>query len=130
MTRFVLESVAGNPDIMQAELMEYDRDIINEMKSVEEDTTQNLETYKIHLSIENLYHFIWHRFADDIIEESKPILRGEDAAAKASRQRLLYELLISSLKQLHPFMPFVTEAIWQSLPHKESEMLMVASWPR
>ncbi|MDE2020443.1 MAG: class I tRNA ligase family protein, partial [Patescibacteria group bacterium] len=61
--------------------------------------------------------------------ESKPILKGNDTNAKASRQRALYTMLTTSLKLLHPFMPFVTEEIWSSLPQKDAELLMVAPWP-
>jgi valyl-tRNA synthetase len=76
-----------------------------------------------------LYQFAWRRFADEILEESKPIVNGEDAVAKASRQYILNEILMTLLKLLHPFMPFVTETIWQELPQKDSDLLMVATWP-
>jgi valyl-tRNA synthetase len=127
--RFVLESTADS-DFMDAPLTSYDQDLMNELKAATDDTTANLDNFKFHLAGENLYHFVWHRFADDIIEESKPILKGEDLDEKRSRQRVLYQYLITSLKQLHPFMPFVTEAIWQELPHTDTKLLMVSHWPR
>ena len=65
-----------------------------------------------------------------MLEESKQILQGNDESAKKSRVRTLYEALLSQLKLLHPFMPFVTEEIWQALPEKETELLMVAKWPK
>jgi valyl-tRNA synthetase len=68
-----------------------------------------------------------------ILEESKGIINGEDGGARYARQHVLQTCLITVLKLLHPFMPFVTEAIWQNLPPHtrkgEREMLMVASWP-
>ena len=83
------------------------------------------------LASEKLYHFVWDYFASTFIEESKPLLAGADASTRASRQQLLSEYLVSSLKLLHPFMPFVTETIWQELPEhmKDSDLLMVAKWP-
>lgn len=127
--RFVLESTADS-DFIDAPFTSYDQDLMNELRAAADDTTANLDNFKFHLAGENLYHFVWHRFADDIIEESKAILKSEDLDEKRSRQRVLYEYLTVSLKQLHPFMPFVTEAIWQELPHTDAELLMIAPWPR
>ena len=81
------------------------------------------------MAAEKLYHYVWHTLADKIIEESKPILAGSDVAAKESRAALLLSLLTQVLKLLHPFMPFVTEEIWQSMPTKDAKFLMVAKWP-
>jgi valyl-tRNA synthetase len=89
-----------------------------------------MEKFQFHLASEKAYHYIWHELADKILEESKGTLQGEDADAKAMRQHTLYTCLTTSLKLLHPFMPFVTETIWQELPQKESDFLMVASWPK
>ena len=74
---------------------------------------------------ENLYHYFWHTFADKILEESKVKLANEKT--KASAQLMLKTILETSLKLLHPFMPFVTETIWQ-LDHKD--LLMIEKWPR
>lgn len=126
--RFVLENIESI-DVLQAEYLPYDADLIKEMSYVIADTQQSMDNYRFYLAAENLYHFLWNRFASEIIEESKAILKSEDPAERYSRQRLLYELLITSLKLLHPFMPFVTEAIWQRLPKKDAEILMVAKWP-
>ena len=82
------------------------------------------------LAAEMVYHFVWDHFASQVIEESKPLLE-QGGPVRASRQRLLHHYLVTSLKLLHPFMPFVTEAIWQELPKdmKDTDILMVASWP-
>ena len=93
------------------------------------EVTEHLNNSRYHLASEKLYHYVWHEVADKILEESKPILQGDDAEAKLSRQRALYEILTTSLKMLHPFMPFVTEEIWQHLPEKETGLLMIAEWP-
>ena len=93
------------------------------------DITKDLDSFKFHTASEAIYHYMWDTLASEIIEESKPILAGADVAAKASREKLLYTLLSESIKTLHPFMPFVTEAIWEVLPEKETPLLMVAAWP-
>jgi len=108
---------------------ERDASILAMLSSITEEVTKDLEHFRYHLASEKLYHYIWHEVADKILEESKPILAGNDAGAKASRQHALYEVLTTSLKLLHPFMPFVTEEIWGHLPEKETELLMVAEWP-
>ena len=78
-----------------------------------------------------MYHYIWHQLADTVLEESKEILSGSDAGALRARQAVLATCLTTSLKLLHPFMPFVTEAIWQELPPqmRDAPLLMVAAWP-
>jgi len=80
------------------------------------------------MAAEKLYHYVWHEFAAVILEDSKPILLGEDALAKASRAATLRYLLRNVLILLHPFMPFVTEEIWQNMPDTTG-YLMTTSWP-
>lgn len=106
-----------------------ERELLEQIETLAKDVTEDIEAYRLYLASEKLYHYVWHELADKILEESKPILNGEDAAAKASRQALLLALLDRSLKLLHPFMPFVTEEIWQSMPTKDSRFLMTAKWP-
>ncbi len=102
---------------------------IDRMTAVIAEITKHMDAREYHLASEKAYHFVWHEFADKLIEESKPFIQGDDAGAKYARQNLLYIYLLNSLKILHPFMPFVTETIWQQLPLKESDFLMVARWP-
>jgi valyl-tRNA synthetase len=134
-TRFVLESTMANPDAgtqdfdSKAELAADDAEKVREANRLAAEMSKNIDGFRLDLAADAVYHFVWHRFADEIIEESKAVLKGDDAAAKASKQRMLYELLVISLKLLHPFMPFVTEAIWQQLPQKDCDCLMVAKWP-
>jgi valyl-tRNA synthetase len=124
-TRFVLESgfVAEKPS-----LTEVDQRLLDQLDLTIKDVTDDFENYRFHLASEKLYHYLWDEFAAVIIEESKEIIaKGGDAAE--SRKWLLSHALATSLKMLHPFMPFVTEAIWQKLPRKDSDLLMVAKWP-
>jgi len=93
------------------------------------DVTKDMEAYRLYLAAEKLYHYAWDTFAAEILEESKQIFKEDDEQAVESRKQFLYETLLILLRGLHPFMPFVTEEIWQSLPQKESAILMVARWP-
>ncbi len=124
--RFVLESYQG--DSLTRTLIENDGELIREVNRMAAEVTLDIENFKFHLASEKLYHYVWHRFADEIIEQSKPILKKNDASSE-SRAATLYILLTTSLKLLHPFMPFVTEAIWREMPRKETDLLIVAKWP-
>ncbi|HYF13107.1 MAG TPA: class I tRNA ligase family protein [Candidatus Paceibacterota bacterium] len=123
-TRFVLEQ----PYDLQATLTENDKKLWDEFETLAKDVTKDFQEYRLYLAAEKLYHYLWDRLAAEILEESKPILKGNDARAKASRARLLVMLLSNTLKLLHPFMPFITEEIWSSMPEKK-ELLMIESWP-
>lgn len=132
-TRFVLSSLTDADVSKKPELASGDQAILGRLEEVTKEVTEDMDGYQLHLAAEKAYHYVWHELADKILEESKPILNGEDANAKRSRQYALRACLVTSLKLLHPFMPFVTEAIWQNLPSpvrdSERELLMVASWP-
>lgn len=127
-SRFIFENTEGAD--RNAPLTEADQAHRAECTAIVADVTTDLESYRYYLAGEKLYHYVWHRLADEILEESKSILTGSDAAAKASRQALLLSLLNTSLRLLHPFMPFVTEEIWAHLPKEEHDLLMVAAWPK
>ncbi len=126
-TRFVLENTQDFDPT--AELASLDINALKSNNLIAQDLSKHLDDFRLDLAGGVLYQYIWKYFADEFIETSKPILSGTDMYAKASRQRALHESLITLLKLLHPFMPFVTETIWQNLPEKESGMLMVADWP-
>ena len=84
---------------------------------------KDMDSYKFHLAAENLYHYFWHTFADKIIEKTKPRLESSGNDAE-SASYILHKILNDSLKLLHPFMPFVTETIWQEL-YDGKKILMV-----
>lgn len=92
------------------------------------DVTKDIDEHRIYLAAEKLYHYAWDTLAADLIEDSKRVFAGTDEAAQASRRTLLRSLLEDLLKLLHPFMPFVTEEIWQSV-RTEDTLLMVCPWP-
>ena len=129
-TRFVLSSVETYEK--DAQFTKEDAENFSEhlTKNITE-ITAYMEKDRFDLASEKIYHFVWSYFADELIEESKALLASEDANVSASRKRLLAEYLVASLKILHPYMPFITETIWQELPSdmKDTEILMVAQWP-
>jgi len=126
-SRFVLENVSDLDFKDNSPLSSDDQNNINDFRKVLIEITDDLENYRLYLASEKLYHYFWHTFADKIIEESKVNLA--DKTKRVSSQKMLYQILKDSLKALHPFMPFVTEEIWQSLPEKDSQFLMTSSWP-
>ncbi|MHB1086452.1 MAG: valine--tRNA ligase [Minisyncoccota bacterium] len=135
-TRFVLENRHEGDTFSNIALTEADKALVAEARELAKTVSDNIDNFRLDLAADAVYHYVWDRFAAQIIEESKAVLKGEDGPEKASKQRMLYEILIISLKLLHPFMPFVTEAIWQQLPQKDlpagrqgADLLMVAKWP-
>ncbi len=128
-TRFVLDNTTDyEPPIEHTpEDVAFENEFLHPMvKEIHE----HMDKDRFDLAAEKIYHFVWDHFASTVIEESKPLLATE-GAIRASRQRMLHHYLVTSLKLLHPFMPFVTETIWQELPEKmrDSDILMVAPWP-
>lgn len=129
-TRFVLMNVEGSSLEKPASLSMRDGEILTGLAGIVSEVTRDIDEYRLYMAAEKAYHYVWSELADKILEESKPILAGENADAKESRQFVLYECLTTSLKLLHPFMPFVTETIWQNLPKRDADMLIVAKWPK
>lgn len=120
--RFVLSSTEG-------EVLDEKTKIPDELQKLLDDVTQDIENYRLYLAGEKLYHYAWHEFADRVIEESKKILKeGTDDEKKEVKQMLLVTLA-TLLKALHPFVPYVTEEIWKSMPVKEKKMLIIEDWP-
>lgn len=128
-SRFVLENTEGQDVATRPHLTDEDQADIDAMNSTVAEVTKQLNDYRLDLAADATYHYIWHTFADVVIENSKAALKGEDATAKQRTAWKLYTILTTSLKLLHPFMPFVTEEIWSHLPLTDSDMLIVASWP-
>jgi valyl-tRNA synthetase len=125
--RFVLQNTEEAD--MSAPLSESDAEILAAFDTLARDITTDMEEYRVYLAAEKTYHYAWHELADKILEQSKPLLTAGEASVRASRARLLLTLLDRTLRLLHPFMPFVTEEIYQSLPHKGAGFLMVTPWP-
>lgn len=128
-TRFVLEN--SDESSLTAPFNETDEKFMESVREMVGNVSKNVDQFRLDLAIDEVYHFVWDKFAAVEIEITKSALKNPETQefARKSAQRKLYETLIISLKTLHPFMPFVTEAIWQQLPVKESDQLMIAKWP-
>lgn len=106
-----------------------DLDNLRELKIFKKDITEDIEKFRLYEASNKLYHYFWHTFADKIIEEAKPRLKeNSNQADKAAAAETLLRMLMELVKIIHPFMPFVTEEIYQSFPNKKKSTLMVESW--
>lgn len=133
-SRFILTNIAEADFTTTPTLSARDTEILTGLRTAVTEITTDIEKYHLYLSADKAYHYIWHELADVILEESKQILNSDDAGVRSARQYVLRECLITILKVLHPFMPYVTETIWQNLPEMvragERTILMTASWPK
>jgi valyl-tRNA synthetase len=131
--RFITLNSDDSEDSYQKNVLtKKDKDYLKELNLLVKDLTKKMDQCKFYLVGERLYHYIWHTVADKLLEESKPILRGNKKKEKTSRQRLLFEILKTVLIMLHPFMPFVTEEIWQIISPPaggRKNLLIIQSWP-
>ncbi len=107
-----------------------DKWIISKYNRLVGEVTDNLDKFELGLAIQKLYDFIWDIYCDWYIEISKARLNGEDEASANTARAVLLYVFDGILKLLHPFMPFITEEIWQSIPHGDSPALMVCEWPK
>jgi valyl-tRNA synthetase len=125
-TRFVLMKIGTDPisaDIEKAKLTGADKKILNSLKKTGESVNKDIENYEFGSAAHTLYDFFWHDYCDQYIEEAKN-QESEDT------RRVLMHVLLNSLKMLHPFIPFVTEEIYQSLPLKNrKEAIIIEDWP-
>ena len=127
--RFVLDNTHNVAGAHSVPLTQADAEILKAFDLFTLEVTGDIEAHRIYLAAEKLYHYAWHELADKILEESKPIFADADEGMRSSRAWLLQTLLDRTLRLLHPFMPFITEEIWQSMPTKDAPFLMVAKWP-
>ena len=128
--RFIHMNIDGKdvPCALPETLTLEDQWIVSRFNTVAKEVTENLEKFELGMAVQKLYDFLWDDFCDWYIELAKIRLNSADEAAAQGARQVLVWTLGSTLKLLHPFMPFVTEEIWQSLPH-EGEALIVAPWP-
>jgi len=131
-SRFVIENTE-NTDL-SVSYTAADTELHQVFSKTKDAINSELDKFQLHLAGEKIYHYVWDIFAAEVLEDSKVVFRDGDAPTIASRKKLLLDIFIDSLKVLHPFMPFVTEAIWQNLPKdrraEERDLLMIASWPK
>ena len=105
-----------------------DKWVLSKLNTLIAEVTENMESYELGVAIQKIYDFIWDIYCDWYIEMTKARLFADDAERKHTATSVLVYVLDQILRLLHPFMPFITEEIWQSIPH-EGEALIVAQWP-
>ncbi len=129
--RFILMNLSGNekaPYIPENLSIE-DKWIISLYNKLVRDVTESLDKFELGLAVQKLYDFIWDIFCDWYIELAKIRLNGEDKEAKETVKAVLIYVMSGTLKLLHPFMPFITEEIWQTLPH-DGDTIMLSPWDK
>lgn len=131
-TRFVLMNLDEenlNEELDMNKLEEEDKWILFKLNETVKEVTENLNKYEIGLGAQRIYDFTWDEYCDWYIEMVKSRLYGEDEESKKVAQGVLLHVLKDILKILHPFMPYITEEIWQHLPLNQ-EALIVSKWPK
>ncbi len=130
-SRFVLMNLTVSqrkvPEASQLTLE--DKWILHKYNQVVKEVTDNLDRFELGIAVGKLYDFIWDEFCDWYIELIKPRLYDEDCPSNEAAQYVLSYVLSGALELLHPFMPFITEEIWQKLPH-DGESIVIAQWPK
>ncbi len=130
-SRYVLMNLSMEENTLPAtEALETaDKWILSKLNTLIADVTENLDKYELGIAVQKVYDFIWDSYCDWYIELTKSRLYSEDEASKETAQKVLLYVLDQILRLMHPFMPFITEEIWQAIPH-EGEALIVAQWPK
>ena len=128
-SRFILMNL---PDELEATLPEEltveDKWFLSKYNTLVREVTDNIDKFELGIAVQKLYDFIWDIMCDWFIELTKPRIQ-EGGKTAENAQRVLVFVMSGTLKLLHPFMPFITEEIWQALPH-EGESIMVSEWPK
>ena len=130
-SRYVLMNLSEDarnqlPELSKLEIS--DKWVLSKLNTLITEVTENMEKYELGVAIQKIYDFVWDTYCDWYIELTKARLYSEDADRKQTAISVLVYVLDQVLRLLHPFMPFITEEIWQSLPH-EGDALIVAKWP-
>ena len=129
-TRFVLTCAEG--EMYDEKFTAYsptDAKLVIKQDGIVKEITKEMDEFKYYLVAEKIYAYIWHEFADVILEESKGIFKNGGNADKKSRKQFLLHTLAKFLKVLHPFVPFVTEEIWSDMPMTNKKPLIIETWP-
>ena len=132
-SRFLMMNLTIDKCELPEKLELEDKWILSKLNRAIREITENMDRYELGVAAQKIYDFIWDDYCDWYIELTKTRLQGEDEDSKVRAQQVLCHVLTQMLKLLHPFMPFITEEIWQALPHEdgvaEGGFLMLQSWP-
>lgn len=128
--RFIHMNIDGHnvKNELPEDLTLEDRWIVSTFNRVAKEVTENIEKFELGIAVQKLYDFIWDEYCDWYIELAKTRLQAGDDTTQGARQVLVW-VMSNTLKLMHPFMPYITEEIWQSLPH-EGESIMVSEYPK
>ena len=146
-TRFILSSAAGDmgPAAPAVAAVSYQHDFADfsaadialreEFAALMKDITSDMDAYRLYLAAEKLYGYVWRRFADEILEDSKKVFKEGSSADALSRKQFLMSTLSAILRALHPFMPYVTEEIWTLVDFsgkntQNKKPLIIENWPQ
>ena len=127
-SRFVMMNLTIDKVELPEKLEIEDKWILSKLNDVVKEVCENMDSYELGVAAGKIYDFIWDSFCDWYIELTKPRLNGDNEESRIGAQKVLLYVLTEILKLAHPFIPFITEEIWQALPHK-GEALMVAAYP-
>lgn len=129
--KFVMQNTKGYISAKKPVLTPADKKELSVFKKLVKEVTRLMDDYKFYIAAEKIYHYFWHTFCDKIIEDSKKhFMPDAEPKNTASSQYLLLEILTESLKLLHPFMPFITEEIYQQIEIKaKKKCIMIEDWP-
>ena len=127
-SRFVMMNLTIERNELPEKLEIEDKWILSKLNDLAKEVCENMDSFELGVAAGKIYDFIWDSYCDWYIELTKPRLNGEDEQAKLSAQKVLLYVLTEILKLIHPFIPFITEEIWQSLPH-EGTALMLERYP-
>ena len=129
-SRYVMMNLSIDKNELPAleQLETADKWILSKLNTLIAEATENLDKYELGIAVQKIYDFIWDSYCDWYIELTKARLYGEDEKSKLVAQKVLLYVLDQILRLMHPFMPFITEEIWQAIPH-EGEALITAKWP-
>jgi valyl-tRNA synthetase len=128
-SRFLMMNLTIDKCELPQKLELEDKWILSKLDRAVAEITENMDRYELGVAAQKIYDFIWDDYCDWYIELTKTRLQGEDEDSKVRAQQVLCWVLTEMLKLLHPFMPFITEEIWQALPH-EGDFLMLQDWPK
>ena len=131
-SRFVMMNLTIDHVELPEQLELEDKWVLSKLNTLVKEVTDNMDAFEIGVASAKVYDFIWDTYCDWFIELCKARLTGDDECAKVNAQNVLCYVLIETLKLLHPFMPFITEEIYQALPHTaedKGEFIMLQKWP-
>ncbi|KIR02305.1 Valyl-tRNA synthetase [Lachnospiraceae bacterium TWA4] len=129
-SRFIMMNIekASTEGVQISDLTEADQWILSKANNLAKEVTENMDKYELGIALSKVYDFIWEEFCDWYIEMVKPRLYNDEDTTKKAALWTLKTVLIQSLKLLHPFMPFITEEIFDTLQDEE-DSIMVSAWP-